>query len=342
MSDAPAPATETQFLPDCLLEIPFLVSAVAIPYHLPNITFAGGMFTVCKGGVAKIYTTTAALAADLAANGGLRLTGSDLCSIYTNPTTEFWEDFLSRPYNLGGQPTGCIAPVNTHNYPLIPVARLDSSGTSQVFTTYLANCGNCPGITPNNPLPAGTPPLFTDSQFTSLVVRVSGGIALVNYVAANPGTLGYAGLGDIAVSNNPNIPVALILEAGGSSTVNADFLAPTAANVQAAVSSGNCTSLTCVPGAYPIVTVELFEVFGTQPTDFIACNVKQFILFLLTQGQKFASQVPGYFPMSQDCIAASKALLDDIGSAICQPCIEPCIPCATVATCPEACPTCNN
>ncbi len=144
VSDAPAPATETANLPDCFLQIPFILSSVSIIMNPPaTITLS-----TLPGPVLTTYTVNAA---------DIRLTAYDLCAIYTASTAGAatqWETYLAKPYNSGAltvtTPTGTV-PTTTQ---ITTFARSDSSGTSAIFTTWLNMCASCVG--PNGPIPANS------------------------------------------------------------------------------------------------------------------------------------------------------------------------------------------
>jgi len=315
VSDFQAPSSETANLPDCFLEIPFILSSVSVIYKLPNNL---------------VQTAPVAQNPYVFAPGfQLRLTAQDLCRIYLDPT-ETWEDILSRPYNLDNTVT-----FGTPFHSIEHVARFDASSINQAFNTYLSECGGSCTVISGSQFPpsfdVSATPAFSDTQVISTVQ------------SSAHGAIGYVGTGSNLSSVAPHSPAALLLEAGvpvpTTNGHNSQFLAPTDNNVRAAqINNSSCTNLICQPSAYPIVTAEFIDLFGTQPTSFVACNLIQFVLFLLTQGQKL--NIPGFVSMTQECLCESKEFLDDISTAICQPCIPPCIPCASPEFCPPTCPTC--
>ncbi len=324
VSDFKAPSSETANLPDCFLQIPFILSSVSIIYTLPaTVTDASGF----------VYH----LPADLT-DGVLRLTAADLCEIYTN-VFNTWETYLARPYNLNDSFTGG----SSSSTRLFQFARNDASGINQAFTTYLHDCGNCSGVIANDPNPANNP----NTLFTS-AGGASSSADMISDVAITPHSLGYVITG-ANLASFPNLPAAF-LQGAGLSTFLEDFVGPNDASVQAAqIGNPNCTNLLCQPSAdprvtpgaivtYPLVTAEFIDLFGTQSTKGIACNLSQFTLFLLSQGQRLG--VPGFVPMTQDCLCASKEQLDSISTGICKPCIEPCVPCDSPKVCVPTCPTC--
>ncbi len=322
VSDAAAPSTETANLPDCFLQIPFILSSVSIIMNPPATVVVEG-----NPIPQPVDPNT------------INFTGADLCAIFTSTLEDpagYWETYLTNPYNQFANQT-LVSQTSIETF-----ARLDASGTSAIFTTYLNMCGGCSSVPANTQsifnIPT-TPPTSTYFPDASPVTGSSGMITAVN---ATQNSMGYVGTGDNLSSAQP-LPVASLLEANGSTSVPADFLSPTIPlNItNAQVGNPSCTNLVCQPNAYPMVQAELFDVFGTQPTEWISCNISQFILFLLTQGQKL--NVPGFVNMSQDCLAASLLYLDSIAPAICNPCIPQCIPCQSPTVCPNLpCPSCAS
>ena len=276
VSDTFAPASEA-VQPDTFLQIPFILSSTAIIYNLP---------------------------ADFSAPAGfvLKLTAADLCAIYgTGGVT--WQSILTNANNN--------QVYNNPNSLIEPFARSDNSGTTGLFSGYLA----CSGTT------STTVAQFINWPGVAAGDFVAGSSAMTAAVFSNAGSIGYVGTGDAIPAGFTTTAknIALLPDAGNP----AFFLSPTVnANVAAAqvgaATADACTSLLCVPGAYPIVSAELLDVFATQPTTFIACNVEQFIAFTLSEGQKLG--VTGFVPMTQACLAISRQL-NDISAAIEKPCI---------------------
>ncbi len=335
VSDSAAPLTETANLPDCFLQIPFILSSVSIIMNPPStvVDSTGCTWTVNKSDI--------------------RLTGADLCAIFTatSPTDPAvqWETYFAKPYNNATAVTpSATCTVMPYTAPILPAdytqiktfARSDSSGTSAIFTTYLNMCGGCTSVMPNDSTVFGNPPV-TPSTVFPLATPENGTPAMLAAVQSTADSMGYAGTGDNLGQSVPS-PFALLLEANGVTTDLADFLSPEVnTNISnAQVGNPSCTNLVCQPNAYPMVQAELFDVFGTQTTEWISCNISQFILFLLTQGQKLG--VPGFVNMTTECLSASLIFLDSIAPAICNPCIPPCIPCQSPTVCPSLpCPSCQ-
>lgn len=265
------------------MQIPFILSSTAIVYNLP---------------------------ADFVAPAGfvLKLTATDLCNIYgTGGVT--WQSILNNANN--GQAYANAALL------IEPFARSDNSGTTGVFSGYLA----CAGTT------CTTVAQFINWPGVAAGDFVAGSAGITTAVSATPGSIGYVGTGDALsagfTTTTKNIALLPAVNSGVflSTTVNANVAAQTGASTLV-----ECTALLCVDDAYPAVSAELLDVFATQPTTFIACNVEQFIAFALSEGQKLG--VPGFVPMTVNCLAASRTL-NNISAAIEKPCQPICSPCIT-------------
>jgi len=325
--------------PDCILEIPFIITSLSIIYRLPRLT-TGVDFTPSSPATWP---------------GHLNISPEDLCAIYTGNTVT-WDQLLLRQYN-GGQVWAVLSPVPAF-------ARADESGSTEIFARYLA-CSNI-----NNPngacssfaaAPNPQGPFFAPNTPTwgPNVLPVMGSLGMVNAVknavgpAAPNGAIGYvatpvacaAGFVTPTTGSGAGYPIGtagLFVEGSTGFTSpaqnaygnRANYVQPTEASVHDAINFNvsclpSCTDLLCVKGAYPIVYSLRFVLFATQPVDLIACNIAQFILFTLTEGQKIADIcLPcGYFPLPSECRDESLLQLDRITSAICEPCIPPCNPC---------------
>ncbi len=188
VADFLAPASETRNLPDCFLQIPFILSSVSVIYNLPaSVTQSNG--------------TTYNPATCLTPAGVLRLTGEDLCRIYTGATSAdtLWETYLAKPYN-------CNVSFSSTNR-ITPFARGDASGTNQAFTTYLNDCGNCTAVNAGDPKPT-FPNVSTNPS--DLVYSSA---EMIEAVRKTGGSIGYVGTGANLI-NLPTVPAALLLQGG--------------------------------------------------------------------------------------------------------------------------------
>jgi len=317
----PLSASIVNDAPDCLLQIPFVITSLSIIYRLPTD-----------------FTTPIVPAAW---QGRLLLSTAHLCGIYAG--TQTWVQVLTDAVNGQAGYAGATL--------VKAFAPADSTDETRLFINYL-KCAipNPVGIcatflnsynVQNNPSgPFCTNPNL--GQWGANVTCLQGGSkAIAQAVQATPGSIGYIGT-DAAYAygylpGSPNgIPlgVAALYNGIGAPSSAANYTPPTTAAVQAAVQDCTPGELLCKTGAYPIVDIESFILYQAQPVDLITCNIAQFMLFALTEGQKIMS--PGYLPLPTGCITSSLSQLDKLQSAICEPCIPPCNPCLN-ETCPLPC-----
>jgi len=331
-------STTVKDAPDCLLEIPFILTSLSIIYNLPSDFTMGN--------------------ADWP--GHLNISPADLCTIYTGNPGLTWGGapgvgLLNRLYN-GNQGYAGGSFVK-------PFARLDSADETELLVKYLT-CSNQPlsgtcatfltaaNVTgdPTGPFcPAANIPV-NGIRWGLPVTCVQGSDTLANTVIATPGSVGYV-MTDVAVAHGFSLPssgttggiplgIAGLFIHGSASFTSPqqgpldnplNYGQPIPALVQAAATDCSGGTLLCTNFAYPIVDAELFVVYATQSVDLITCNIAQFIQFALTEGQKIV--LPGFVALPSGCISQNLALLDQMRSAICEPCVPPCNPCLN-QTCP--------
>jgi phosphate transport system substrate-binding protein len=175
--------------------------------------------------------------------------------------------------------------------PILPVARLDPSGDTLNFTTYLAT-------TPGDGWTHGA-----TNDFASLGIPCvhleSGNTNVENYVKANVGAIGYVSLG---AAQSGGTAIAAIQNLAGNCEL------PTATTVAAAV-TGLCFPLdlnfstinppaATNPGAYPIASPTHVIAYEFQPTCCTACEIANWIYYLVTTAQATTSSDSfGLFPL---------------------------------------------
>jgi len=336
VSDTPLTDTMLASSPNCLLQIPFILKSLSIIYNLPS-DFPTNPISVWPG--------------------HLNISPEDLCVIYTSGALNWGgagtTGLLNRLYN-GNQSYNPTPATQVKAY-----ARADSSDDTGLFVQYLG-CANAPAsgtcltflnnVTPTNqngPFCSGIQPTWNVTGPTASVTCVIGADAIAQQVATHPGSIGYVQT-DVAYNRGffpgspTGIPVGVAglfisgsTATGGNPTPQdnaANYTQPTTSTVQAAMTDCAGNTYLCINDAYPIVVGETFIVKAMQPDTFTACNLAQFITYALTQGQK----IGGFTPLEGGCISKSLGLADEIQSAICEPCIEPCNPCLN-QTCPLPC-----
>jgi phosphate transport system substrate-binding protein len=201
------------------------------------------------GGIAVAYNRTGGPA------GTIDLSTADLCRIFNGTFTNYNQ--LTAPST-----TGVSGPITVE-------IRLDSSGTTNGFTSFLANA--CPVAlgTPYflaagvNTFPAAGAAL-TGPNYSNFV-RSNGNTGVTNAIGSTSGGLGYieasfTSLYQAASPAIPNPPTAARLQVGGN---GATFVSPLTANVRAAIATG----LTLVPNAtYPTTVFTVGGLVSSIPS----------------------------------------------------------------------------
>jgi phosphate transport system substrate-binding protein len=193
--------------------------------------------------------------------------------------------------------------------PIITVHRLDGSGTSFAFTSYLSQENATwsseygRGLTVNWPVGEGA----------------KGSTGVAGTVGITPGAIGYD---ELAYADLNHLTFAAVENSGGS------FILANQSNVQQAVTEGASglppgtgdwynVSLLNQPGSgtYPIVTFsylmvysDLTTVYGSSMTQAEATALGHFIYWVLTAGQSFS---PGvfYIPLPANVVQADETTL---------------------------------
>jgi len=269
--------------------------------------------------------------------GHLNIAPADLCSIYTSTLT--WGAVINALYNGTQGYAGSF-----QNTAIKAFARAESADETSLLVNYFSYAGVCASFTtqtnvaanPSGPF-CGTAPGTWDPS----VQCKHGTDAVAQAVAATEGSVGYVGTGSACQygffpgsTNGAPLGVAGLFITGSVAYTSPqqnpyenplNYTQPVLLSILAAVID-DCTGgeHLCVQGAYPIVTAESFVLFATQPNKLIACNIAQFIQFALAQGPTIC----GFVHIPGECVGEHLAFLDQIHSAICDPCIEPCNPCA--------------
>ncbi|MCI4356114.1 MAG: phosphate ABC transporter substrate-binding protein PstS [Thermoplasmata archaeon] len=252
-SDAPLSPAQRAALPGPTLSIPETSGGVVLLYNLPGI-------------VATIDLSSAVIS-----------------GIFLGTITN-WSDPQITALNSG---------VTIPAMPITVVHRLDGSGTSFCFTSYLSQVNTTWADTVGRGLSVNWP--------VGQAAKGSTGVAGV--VTTTPGAIGYD---ELAYADLNHLTFAAVQNVAGS------FILANQSNVQTAVSEGGASlppgsgdwynvSLLNQPGAqtYPIVTFsyvmvysDLTTVFGSSITSADADSLGHFIYWVLTAGQSFA---PGVF-----------------------------------------------
>lgn len=175
--------------------------------------------------------------------------------------------------------------------PIIPVFRIDSSGTTQSFTTFLAqsNVGypsSLVGTLVNFPAPAK--------------VGATGSSGVVSTVESTLGAIGYVAFDIVAGSG---LPVSSIINSSGNAIVpSLDSIKAAGINISIPADLRFSTMNSPNPQAYPISTPTFIDIFQNQPNNVVAKNLRQFLYFIATQGQLIAPTV-NLGPLTNDILS---------------------------------------
>jgi phosphate transport system substrate-binding protein len=270
-SDAPLSGNQTAQLTSPSVHIPETIGAVTLAYNLPEVS------------------------------GGLHLTGDVIAKIYLGSITK-WNDPAIVALNSGIKlPDKTIS--TTH--------RSDSSGTTNVFTKYLANVSS----TWKSQIGSGTSVQWPGGQ------GQSGNSAVASYVNSTKYAIGYVEL-TYALQNH--MTVASIQNPSGN------FIAPSLASTSTAVQAGASQGLpngdqswssvsllnTNDPQAYPIVSFtylleykELNVISGM--TQAKATAIVQYMWYVVHEGQSLAPSL-SYAPLPANVVSIDETTIRSI------------------------------
>lgn len=262
-SDAPLDDQQLKEMSGPLIQIPESGGPVCITYNLPDL------------------------------KQPLRLTGDALAGIYLGKI-KTWHDPLIAKANPG---------VTLPNAPIAVAHRSDGSGTTNIFTTYLAaasaNWSKSVGAGISVKWPVG--------------LGGKGSEGVTGIVKQTPGAIGYV---ELTYATENNLPVAQIQNQAGQ------FVTPTAESATAAISAfadklaRDVRTATVNPPAtskvaYPIsgLTYILLAKDGNDPGKRAA--VKRFIQYVVTDGQHISNQLH-YATLPPSLIDLDRHLLDQM------------------------------
>jgi len=205
-----------------------------------------------------------------------------------------WDDPRIRAANPGQ---------NLPHLDIVLVARLDSSGTTAVFTEHLAAIS--PGWRERG---LGVGKLV---QWPAGSMLASGSEGVAARIKISEGAIGYVEYG---FPKRLNLPMAVLQNRAG------EFVAPNAASGQRALTT-DVTSLALLPasavdpaghGAYPIVTYSWIALNRKYADPRKSAALRDFIDWGLSQGQSAGVDL-GYVPLTSGVIALSKQALGAAG-----------------------------
>ncbi len=223
----------------------------------------------------------------------LKLSGQTLSDIYMGKIKS-WQDPQIRKENAG---------VNLPKSDIVVVHRSDGSGTTNIFTTYLAavspqwdkNVGK--GLSVKWPLGLGG----------------KGSEGVTGMVKQSPGAIGYVEL-SYAIENN--LPMAQIRNQAGQ------YITPSAASTSAAIDAYSSELQKDVRNpivnppasakdAYPISGLTFLLVPKTPKNANKGTDVKNFVEYIVTNGQSIADQLH-YAKLPDSLQEIDKKLLDQV------------------------------
>jgi phosphate transport system substrate-binding protein len=228
----------------------------------------------------------------------LKLTGDVLAKIYQGSITK-WNDPAIASIN-----PGVSLPATT----IVPVRRVDSSGDTFLFTSFLsatnATWKNGPAFGTTVTWPAAPGEL-----------TASGNPGMVQTCKATPGCVAYVGISAEATAQSAGLGEAMLQNQAGN------YLQPSSSTVNAAVNAGAgnvpdnlADSLIYEPGAqsYPIVNFEYIVVKNKQATADLAAAIRDFLVFAIDPN---GGSNPTYLAKDQ-FVALPSLVLSKVNAAI--------------------------
>jgi phosphate transport system substrate-binding protein len=245
---------------------------------------------VAMGAVAVIYHVPEA--------GELKLSGPVLADIYRRKVTR-WNDPAIGLLNPG---------VALPNQEITPVYRAEDSGTTNIFTEYLAKVSQ--GF--KDEIGVSKKPKWPEGG-----IGQEGSDGVTSHVAKTAYTIGYV---EVLYAKRNNVKTALLKNKAGQ------FRGPDAANVTAAAATAAAQPPTTEPytlheltfsltdadgeNAYPIGGVSYAILFKKQPKA-KGPAVVEFLKWAVTDGQEFAGGLE-YAPLPAEVRAKATARLDQV------------------------------
>lgn len=221
-----------------LLNIPIAISAQAVDYHVPG------------------------------APAFLKLSGNVLAQMYQGKITN-WNDPKIAALNPG---------VTLPSLAVVPVRRLDSSGDTFIFTSYLTATNSAWSSGPNEGTTVTWPPVSNE-------LTANGNPGMIQVCDNTPGCIAYIGVSVENTAIESGLQEAKIENKAGS------FLTPNQTDVTAAVSAASGStpadlrqSLIYAAGAnsYPIVNYEYLMVQEQQSDAATAQSIRTFLSWAIS------------------------------------------------------------
>ena len=259
-----------------LLNVPLAVSAQTVIYNLPDVS------------------------------GHVRLDGTVLAEIYDGTITT-WDDPR-------------IAAINQHvplpAMKIVPVRRLDSSGDTFLFTSYLSTGDQSAADQQwNSQIGYGTTVTWPSVPGE---LPETGSLSVLHACEATPGCVAYNGISYLAQAEAGGLGEAELANHAGQYTL------PTADAVTASVSSfvsltPSNETISMIDGpaltGYPIVNYEYAVVSTRQPDAAKASALKAFLRWVITTGNQASYVDPvGFQPLPAALVTLGEQQIQEIGS----------------------------
>jgi phosphate transport system substrate-binding protein len=262
-SDAPMGDDELAKVPAPVMHFPTVLGAVCITYNLPDVT------------------------------APLKLSGPVVAGIYQG-TIKKWNAPEIHALNAG---------VKLPDTDILVVHRSDGSGTTYIFSDYLAavspDWAKAPGKGKELQWPVG--------------IGGKGNEGVAGQIKQTPGAIGYV---ELAYAKQNSLPVASIKNADGQSvapTVESVTAAAAGAVQHLAPNSDYRVSIVNAPGAtaYPISSFTYLLVYKTEPDATKGKKLVDFLRWMYATGEPEAPALD-YAPLPPSLITRLTARLDSI------------------------------
>jgi phosphate transport system substrate-binding protein len=222
-------------------------------------------------GLANIPIAVSSQAVDYNLSGvstPLKLTGNVIAEMYQG-SIKTWNDPQIAKLNPG---------VSLPSTNVVPVRRVDSSGDTFIFTSFLTATNSAWNSGPNLGTTVNWPPVTGE-------LTASGNPGMVQTCHSTPGCIAYIGISSQPAAQQAGLGEAMLQAKAGQ------FVTPTAANVLNAVNNSTSNvpanlsaSLIYAPGAYsyPIVNFEYMIVKDSQPNANTSGAIRTFLAWAIS------------------------------------------------------------
>ena len=258
-----------------LLNVPLAVSAQTVTYNLPDVS------------------------------GHVRLDGTVLADIYDGTITT-WDDPR-------------IAAINQHvplpAMKIVPVRRLDSSGDTFLFTSYLSTGDQSAADQQwNSQIGYGTTVTWPSVPGE---LPETGSLNVLHACEATPGCVAYNGISYLAQAEAGGLGEAELANHAGQYTLpTADAVTASAGSFVSLTPPNETISMIDGPAltGYPIVNYEYAVVSTRQPDAARASALKAFLRWVITTGNdpKYLDAV-GFQPLPAALVTLGKQQIEEIG-----------------------------